>query len=116
MKFMNTWEIDEAAGRHREHPVLGPATQTLANLRDAANQNSDGWAYWPKPCRAAKKLQELISGDGTWYYIFDRERPDATLAKLQAAYTPIKAFRTRSGISFEIVEAGVARWKEWAGR
>lgn len=106
MRFMNSYEIDEACIRYRAHPVLGPATQTLAALRDAANHNSDGWAYWPKPCRAAAKLMALIEGDehpeGVRGARFDDERADATPEKLHAAYTPIKAFRTRSGISFNI--------------
>lgn len=103
MLFMNEYEIDDALARYRGHPVLGPATQTLANLRDAANANSDGWAYWPKPCRAAKKLQELIQGERLSR--FDDERADATPALLRAAYTPIKTFRSRQGLEFEIVEA-----------
>jgi hypothetical protein len=89
---MNTWEIDEKVSRHAADPILGPATRTLANLRDAADANSDGWCYWPKPARAAGKLMDLI------------ERGDATAAELVAAYRPLKSFRTRSKIAFEIVE------------
>lgn len=29
-----------------------------------ANRNSDGWAYWPKPFRAAARLMEPVEGDG----------------------------------------------------
>lgn len=96
MKFMNSIEIDNAVWRYADHPVLGPATQTLANLRDAADENSDGWAYWPKPARAARLLMELIDQDP-----FDGA--DATPEKLRKAYAPLKAFRTRTGIVFEIV-------------
>lgn len=103
MIFMNEWDIDEALGRYRDHPVLGPATQTLANLRDAANANSDGWCYWPKPVRAAKKLQELIKGDDPRIAWRDPDREDATSDALRKAYAPIKAFRTREGLDFEIV-------------
>lgn len=103
MKFMNAYEIDEAVSRFFGHPVLGPATRTLANLRDAADANSDGWCYWPKPARAAAKLMELIERDGTWQYRFG-ERDDATASELKSALAPIKAFRTRSGIQFEIEE------------
>jgi hypothetical protein len=93
MLFMNTWEINQAADRHASHPVLGPATRTLANLRDAADANSDGWCYWPKPGRAAKKLMELVQAGG-----------DPTPSDLNAAYRPVKTFRTQSKINFEIVE------------
>jgi hypothetical protein len=103
MKFMNHWDIEDAAVRWRNHPVLGPATQTLSNLRDAANANSDGWAYWPKPARAAAKLMELIEGDGTNQYRYG-DREDATPERLKAAYRPLKSFHTRSGLDFEIVE------------
>src|SRR4051794_31203879 len=95
MKFMNEWEIEDAAIRYRNHDLLGPATKTLANLADWTNHNSDGWPYWSTPCRAAAKLMELIERDGTAKYHFDDDREDVTAAELKAAYTPIKAFCTR---------------------
>ncbi len=104
MKFMNEYEVIEASVIHKHHPVLGPATQTLRNLMDAANRCSDGWAYWPKPANSARKLMELIDKD-LHGYAADRRRLDATPALLKAAYAPIKAFRTKHGkIEFEIVE------------
>lgn len=103
MLYMNAYEVDASVARYCEHPILGPATETLANLMDAANANSDGWAYWPKPVRAAAKLMKLIGGFRE--YVNDPERPDITVAQLRAAYVPLKAFRTRSGLPFEIVEA-----------
>jgi hypothetical protein len=104
VRFMNEGDIEDAAWRWRDHPILGPATRTLANLKDAANANSDGWAYWPKPARAAAKLMELIEGDGTRRF-FQEPREDATEAVLKKALAPVRSFRTRSGIHFEIVEA-----------
>jgi hypothetical protein len=104
MKFMNWWDIEESVDRYATHPVLGPATRTLQGLRDAADANSDGWAYWPKPARAAARLMELIERDGTARYRFDQQREDATETELRKAYRPIKAFRTRSGLTFEIHE------------
>jgi hypothetical protein len=101
MRFMNTWEIDAALERYGEHSTLGPATRTLASLRDAADAHSDGWCYWPAPCRAAAKLIELIERA-------DSRRLDGghepTSAELSAAYRPLKSFRTRSGLAFEIHE------------
>lgn len=105
MKFLNTWEVDERRAQYVNHPVLGPATRTLANLRDAADENSDGWCYWPKPVRAAARLIELIDRDGTWQYRTDPARADATKAELRKALSPVKAFRTRSGLDFDIEEA-----------
>lgn len=100
--FMNEHEIDYALERFAEHPVLGPATQTLSNLRHAVNANSDGWPYWNSPARAAGKLMELIQGDGTTRYQVG-PREDATAERLRVALRPIKAFRTKHKIQFEIV-------------
>lgn len=102
--FMNRWEVDDACERYATHPILGPATQTLRNLMDWTDSHSDGWAYWPKPTRAAKRLMELIQRDGrarTW--IEERERNDVTAAEYKAALKPIKAFRTRQNADFQII-------------
>ena len=104
MKFMNEYDIDERADQYRGHPILGPATRTLEALKECANRNSDGWAYWPKPARAAAKLMELIERDGTARYRFDDDREDVTPAEYRRALAPIKAFRTRTGLDFEISE------------
>lgn len=104
MRFMNEYEIGDAAGRYRDHRVLGPATETLHNLMVWTNQNSDGWPYWAKPARAAAKLMEMIERDGTSRYRFDGEREDVTIAEYRAALRPIKSFRTRQSADFEIVE------------
>ena len=103
MRFLNTYEIDDAALRWDCHPVLGPAARTLQNLRDAADANSDGWCYWPKPARAAEKLIALIEGDRSYGARYS-DRQDATPEQLKAALRPVKAFRTRSGLDFEIEE------------
>jgi hypothetical protein len=105
MRFMNDFDIARHQVRHGEHPVLGPALETLGNLVEWTNTHSDGWSYWPKPARAAAKLMELIDGDGTAYYLYDDDREDATPDKLKAALRTVKAFRTRHGADFEIVES-----------
>ena len=102
MRFMNEWDIDEAERRYGDHPVLGPATRTLRNLAQWANANSDGWAYWPKPVRAAARLMEMIERDGTSRYRFDDEREDVTAEEYAKALRPIKAFRTKHGATFTI--------------
>jgi hypothetical protein len=98
MIFMNSWEIERAVSFYEAHPILGPASRTLQNLERWTNANSDGWAYWPKPCRAAAKLQELLSRGDTWL------APPPTDAEYKAALRPVKSFRTRHGADFEIVE------------
>jgi len=101
MRFMNRWDIDEAYVRFDGHPILGPATQTLSNLERWADLNSDGWAYWPKPCRSAAKLIEMIESA---HPFGDAKEP--TEAEYKAALRPVKAFRTRQGADFEIVDLG----------
>lgn len=95
MLFMNEMEIDDAAERWNGHPILGPATRTLSQLRDETNRMSDGWHSWPKPCRAARKLQELIRRADHRRITAD-EDIDITLDDLKKAYSPIKAFCTRT--------------------
>ena len=46
---------------------------------------------------------ELIEGDGTWDARFG-PRDEVTAAQVRAAYRPIKAFLTRSGLTCTIVE------------
>ena len=114
--WMNRDEIDEAVQRWRDHPVLGPATRTLASLRDWTDANSDGWPYWQQPSRAASRLMELIVRDGTWQYR-DGDRPDATAAELRKAYASIRAFITKREKNgprpdFTIYEPGVPDGQE----
>lgn len=93
MLYLNAYEIEEARNRYAHHPILGTATAQLEELAQWTNRVSDGWAYWPKPCRAARKLQEMIGS--TRAYLDDPEREDVTAEQYAAALRPIKAFRTR---------------------
>lgn len=104
MLFMNTYDIEEAQIRYADHPVLGPATKQLAELERWTDANSDGWAYWPKPCRAAKRLQELIGTTTDYLDGLDGRRAEITPEAYKAALRPIKAFRTRQGADFRIYE------------
>jgi len=104
MRFMNDTDIEQAAARWAGHPVLGPATRTLAGLEAWADANSDGWATWAAPVNAARRLIDLILRDGTTRYVFDDERADATTGELRTAYTPLRRFRTRYEADFELVD------------
>ena len=103
MRYMNNYDIERALRRYGSHPILGPATRTLANLAEWTNSHSDGWAYWPKPCRAAARLMELIEGDGTYFYA-EAIEGNITVREYRKALVPIKAFRTRQGADFVIEE------------
>jgi len=89
MFFLNEAEIDMYLERHERHPVLRKATKLLSEFRHLVNNNSDGWAYWGPPVRAAKKLMQLISN-----------RAEVTEADLKKAITPIKSFCTRHKFQF----------------
>lgn len=102
MLFMNQWDVEEAVDRFADDPVLGPASQTLANLVEWTNCHSDGWAYWPKPCRAAAKLQELLEANHPYRKPWNA--PAVTVAQYAKTLVPIKAFRTRQAADFVIVE------------
>jgi len=101
MTWMNEYEIDDAVDRFAGHPVLGPATRTLSSLRDVVNANSDGWPYWKKPAAAAARLMALIEGDRS-FEARHGERDEVTPEQLRAAYRPLKAFQTRTGLQFPL--------------
>lgn len=93
MYFANEHEILDWNRTYYEHPILGAAAATLSSLVCAVNSCSDGWPYWQAPQKAARKLVTML-------YEADHARrrgitPQATVAQLNAAYRPIKAFRTR---------------------
>lgn len=99
MRFMNDYDIAQAVQRF-------DASETMNRLRVArliyrlsywADANSDGWAFWPKPCRAAAKAIALVESR-TWAENERQEEVDATDAEVRAALSPIKAFLTRQGV------------------
>jgi hypothetical protein len=95
--FMNDYDVDDAVERAQGDTVQLAAAQTLANLRDTVNANSDGWAYWSSPQRAATRLMGVLERC---------RRGDITVsrAEVRKAYTPIRSFLTRHGLHCEIVE------------
>lgn len=96
MNFMNDYDIDAALVAFADDPILLAGAKTLSNLRDLANNVSDGWAYWPRPARAANKLMELLQ---------QASRADlaVTPSTLKRAQAPIRAFLTRENLNCEIV-------------
>lgn len=98
MAWMNQWEIEEAKQQCARHPILRKATQVLYDLMTLTNEVSDGWHYWPKPSRAASRLQELIQRGIERR--FDDRLPDVTETELKRALTPIKSLMTRHAKDF----------------
>jgi hypothetical protein len=100
MRFMNDYDLWTAQQRYAHQPNRTHLVIAVDFLRMWADNNSDGWAYWPKPCRAAAKAMEAITGDGTNQAF---RRPDLTDSEVTAALAPIKAFLTRQGVDWHSV-------------
>lgn len=91
MRFYNDLDIEMAQRRYYGDPVLGKAASLLAQVAADADNNSDGWHSWPKPCRACQQLITLIASGS------------ATEAQFRKALAPIKAFYTnmaKSGVNY----------------
>lgn len=99
MRYVNDYDI--AMARRRFGQGTTPNRLALAmvvdHLREWADRNSDGWAYWPKPCRAAAKAIAHIDST-TSEGNRAQEREDITDADMLAAVKPIKAFLTRQQV------------------
>lgn len=100
MSFMN--EYDRTGAIYRFTRANTPNRRMLAEAVDAlatwADNNSDGWAYWPKPARAAAKAIALVEST-TSAGNAAQERTDATDAEVAAALAPIRSFLTRHGVN-----------------
>lgn len=100
MRFMNEFDIEMArrhAARNNWHNVYRGA-DIIDRLREWADSHSDGWAYWPKPAKAASSLMALIDDpDRVRQALNGHKVPDITDAELRAACKPIRAFLTRQG-------------------
>jgi len=93
---MNDYDLDYARSRFTRatKPNRLALVYVVDNLREWANTVSDGWAYWPKPCRAASAAMALIEST-TSAANDEQERHDISDAEMLAAVRPIKALLTR---------------------
>lgn len=100
MHFMNDYDIETAQYRFSQGdtPNREKVADAVAKLAEWADNNSDGWHSWPKPCNAASKAMDLIDPHTNADY--DRMyATDATEAEVKKAFTPIKSFLTRQGVA-----------------
>lgn len=98
--FMNDHDIQQAKFilcGDGQTPNLGEGIAVVENLKDWADANSDGWAHWQKPQRAAAKLTEALSKAVTEHYS-GGEPVDVTEAELRKLLSPIKRFLTTQGV------------------
>ena len=88
MIFMNDYDIAIAEQRVKPGTVKAMALQILKDHMEVINSNSDGWAYWSAPTKAAKRLMELIQGPNTV--------SELTASQcLKTAVKPLRAFYTK---------------------
>lgn len=97
--MMNDHEILTAVRLAPSGTNLARAADALNRLADWADDNSDGWAYWPKPSRAAANLQELLTERLGGRFIDTGDIDDLTDAELTAALRPVRSFLTRQGVN-----------------
>jgi hypothetical protein len=99
---MNEFDIECARRRFTRActPNRLALVMVVEHLAEWANNNSDGWAYWPKPCRAAEQVISLIESR-TYAENKAQEDIDITDAVMRAAVKPIKAFLTRHKVRSE---------------
>lgn len=103
MPFINEYEAEDLELTWRSHPVMAPATRTLWNLIDVVNENSDGWAYWTKPQKAAARLMAMIDAASKARYSREGTPSDDDLmAAYRRCIPTLKRFRTTSGLQFKI--------------
>ena len=95
MRYMAEYQIIEHANNidADEFPNLARAAHTLRNLMRWTNSNSDGWAYWQKPGRAASKIVDALENYTAHRY--NGTEVDLSDADLRKALAPVKAFMTR---------------------
>lgn len=103
MRFMNDYDIELARRRFDAFPNLALGVQVIDNLRQWADANSDGWHSWPKPCRAASKLIDLIEDEQNIKDWANGVLTDIDEKELARAIIPIKSFLTRHGASWQEV-------------
>lgn len=105
--FMNEYEIETVqrkidAGYYDGLPNFQRAVGILDRLHDWANNNSDGWASWPKPSRAANSLMGWIFRTENSMRFRSDQVQDISDADLKKAITSIKSFLTRQRVTPEI--------------
>ena len=96
MRYMNDYDLDYARRRFTRASCPNRLALVLVidQLRHWTDGNSDGWAYWPKPCRAAQKAIDHVYST-TNAANEAQEAHDITDAEMRAAVVPIRSVLTR---------------------
>ncbi len=89
--WMNQNDIECGYRNRHACPNVAKGFRLLYRLMQAVNDQSDGWAYWQAPGKAAEKLMDLLRTAGNLWY---DTHGTITDAQLKAAITPIRRMVT----------------------
>jgi hypothetical protein len=90
--WMNQAEIEWAARQNHDCPVVSKGVKLLYRLMESVNEQSDGWAYWHAPSKAAEKLVALLQSAGN---LSHGTIGTITEADLRKALSPIRTMVTK---------------------
>ena len=105
MRYMNDYDLDFARKRfgRGSTPNRLALVMVVDQLREWTDENSDGWAHWVKPRRAAERAMEHI--DSSTNAENDvQEREDITELEMRRAAQTIRTFLARERVEAERVE------------
>jgi len=88
---MNQGDIEMAASNRHDCPNVRKGFRLLHSLLMAVNSQSDGWAYWSAPSKAADKLMTLLRTAGNIWY---DTSGTITASELKSAISPIRRMVT----------------------
>jgi hypothetical protein len=93
--YMNDYDLQFAERRFANTPNRLAVVDTINRLKDWTGANSDGWAYWAPPRKAAAPLMRLVNS--TTNALNDlQEANDATPAVVRRAAATLRGFCTRA--------------------
>lgn len=108
MKYWNEYDFGVKYRNAELFPNRSEGIEVVFRLAEWTNRNSDGWAYWTKPRRAALRLMDLLDEQDEKHYGGGSPPEDVSSADLRKAYTPIRSFLTRHGVDHAEVFGGSA--------
>jgi hypothetical protein len=103
--FMNQVEIEWAARQQHDCPNVRKGVRLLQRLMEAVNEQSDGWAYWPAPSKAAEPLVKLLQTAGNLQHGTHGKIADAdfrkAVGKIRSMVTRQAKLQAKYGNKFE---------------
>jgi hypothetical protein len=105
MLYLNSDEIDDLQDYFRGPEIpenVRKAASALQRLKDWTNENSDGWAYWKAPLKAAEPLMlRLMEAESAWRRMKPVE--DITEPRMDLFFKPIRDLLSNLGHDAESI-------------